>query len=46
MAVFFAVLFIIYKNTEEVEALKKTIADHNELIKEDISLLKKDKTLN
>lgn len=46
MAVFFGVLFIIYKNSEEMEILKKTIEGHNELIKEDIGLLKKEKSLN
>ena len=45
-AVFFSVLFIIYKNSEEIESLKKTIETHNDLIKEDIKILKKDRPLN
>jgi hypothetical protein len=45
-AIFFSVLFIIYKNSEEIESLKKTIEEHNSLIKEDIEILKKDRPLN
>ena len=45
-AVFFSVLFIIYRNSEEIESLKKTIETHNDLIKEDIKILKKDRPLN
>ena len=45
-AVFFSVLFIIYKNSEEIESLKKTIEEHNSLVKEDIEILKKDRPLN
>jgi accessory gene regulator protein AgrB len=41
LGVFLIVLYIIEKNSCDVAALKKSIEDHNELIKKDIEELKK-----
>ena len=35
------VLYVINKNTREISALKKTINDHNELMKQDIDEIRK-----
>jgi len=35
------VLYVMNKNTQEISALKKSINDHNELMKQDIEELRK-----
>jgi hypothetical protein len=41
LGIFFLVLFTVEKNSCDVAELKKTIEEHNELIKKDIEELKK-----
>jgi hypothetical protein len=41
LGVFLLVLFTVEKNSCDVAALKKTIEEHNDLIKKDIEELKK-----
>ena len=42
LGIFLLVLFTVEKNSCDVAALKKTIEEHNELIKKDIEELRKD----
>ena len=41
LGIFLLVLFTVEKNSSDVAELKKTIEEHNELIKKDIEELKK-----
>ena len=41
LGIFLLVLFTVEKNSCDVAALKKTIEEHNELMKKDIETLKK-----
>ena len=41
VGIFLVVLYVIEKNSCDVAALKKSIEEHNELIKKDIGELKK-----
>ena len=41
LAGFLSILYMVQKNSCDVEALKKTIEEHNELIKQDIEAIKK-----
>jgi len=41
LSVFLIVLYVIEKNSCDVAALKKSIEEHNELIKKDIQYLQK-----
>ena len=41
LGIFLLVLFTVEKNSNDVAELKKTIEEHNELIKKDIEELKK-----
>ena len=41
LGIFLIVLYVIEKNSCDVVALKKSIDDHNELIKKDIEEMKK-----
>jgi hypothetical protein len=41
LGIFFMVLYTVEKNSSDVSELKKTIEEHNELIKKDIEALKK-----
>ncbi len=41
LGIFLLVLFTVEKNSSDVAELKKTIEEHNELIKKDIAELKK-----
>lgn len=43
LGVFLIVLYVIEKNSYDVAALRKSIEEHNELIKKDIEELKKDR---
>lgn len=43
LGLFFVVLYLLSKNSQEIAGLKKTIEEHNELIKQDIDELKKGK---
>jgi len=41
LGLFLVVLYLLSKNSKEINDLKKTIQEHNELIKKDIEHLKK-----
>ena len=41
LSVFLIVLYVIEKNSCDVVALKKSIDEHNDLVRQDIELLKK-----
>lgn len=43
LGILLLVFYMVNKNTCEVEELKKTIEKHNELMQQDIDLLKKDR---
>jgi len=43
VGVFLIVLYVVEKNSCDVAALKKSIEEHNELMKQDIELLKRKK---
>lgn len=41
LGLFLIVLYLVNKNSKEINDLKKTIQEHNELIKQDIEHLRK-----
>lgn len=41
LGLFLVVLYLVNKNSKEINDLKRTIQEHNELIKKDIEHLKK-----
>jgi len=43
LGLFLIVLYLLSKNSQEIAGLKKTIQEHNELMKQDIEELKKQK---
>lgn len=45
LSIFFVIFYILKKNSQEIESLKKIIEEHNGLLKEDLKSIKKSEGL-
>ncbi len=41
LSIFFVIFYILKKNSQEIDSLKKIIEEHNCLLKEDLKFIKK-----